>query len=329
MRAVRSLTLGLVGVAVFSSACIPSYRQCADPADAGRLPEATKLSQTGLFTSVSPEVLAPGVKTYEPRFQLWSDGAEKRRWYFLPAGAQIDASDRDAWQFPVGTKFWKEFTRDGVKVETRLLERTDSGWRAVAYVWNGDDADAQPAGQVDAGMTAHDVPAAKDCVGCHGGTPSFVLGFSGVQLPVSSADGGTSIDSLTASGAFSTNLGPIPSLPGDETTQRALGWLHANCAHCHNQHRPPPGALRCWDPKREFDLSLRLDSLGSLAETPVMKTAKAEELSPGKPEASAIFTRTRGDLAAFQQRMPPLATEVIDPDALPLLDAWIKSLPAK
>ena len=35
-----------------------------------------------------------------------------------------DRNDRqDSWRFPQGTKLWKEFTRDGVRVETRLLQK--------------------------------------------------------------------------------------------------------------------------------------------------------------------------------------------------------------
>ena len=62
----------------------------------------------------------------------------------------------DHWAFPVGTKFWKEFTRDDgmgneVRVETRLIMRScgrhAAGWFCVPYRWNAtnDDATAQPA----------------------------------------------------------------------------------------------------------------------------------------------------------------------------------------
>src|SRR5688572_31053294 len=59
--------------------------------------------------------------------QLWADGATKRRWLFLPDGAQIDSADPDHWRFPAGTRLWKEFTRDGVRVETRIMHKTGDG----------------------------------------------------------------------------------------------------------------------------------------------------------------------------------------------------------
>src|SRR5688572_32754644 len=30
-------------------------------------------------------------------------------------------------------------------------------------------------------------------------------------------------------------IGDFPA-PGDETTSAALGYIHANCGHCHNEH---------------------------------------------------------------------------------------------
>lgn len=80
---------------------------------------------------------------------------------------------------------------------------------------------------------------------------------------------------------------------------------------------------RCYDPERKFDLSLRTDQLGSVEATTMYRTAIGRVLAPGRPEASAVYRRVRGDLSAFQARMPPLATEILDPHILELLHAWI------
>src|SRR5687768_3582906 len=45
---------------------------------------------------------------FTPRYPLWSDGMSKRRWLYLPPGTSIDKSDPDAWEFPRGTRAWKE-----------------------------------------------------------------------------------------------------------------------------------------------------------------------------------------------------------------------------
>ena len=40
-----------------------------------------------------------------PAYELWSDGALKRRWIRLPPDGRIDTSDMDSWVFPIGTQF--------------------------------------------------------------------------------------------------------------------------------------------------------------------------------------------------------------------------------
>jgi hypothetical protein len=109
----------------------------------GELP--ARLSETGLYASAGSSKLAGDVRPYAPAHELWSDGATKRRWIRLPPGGRIDTADMDAWSFPVGTRLWKEFSRDGRRIETRLLTRVDAGpdgWVALAYVWNAGGTEA-------------------------------------------------------------------------------------------------------------------------------------------------------------------------------------------
>src|SRR5690242_19885860 len=96
------------GLAAMAAGCLvlgcQPYRACdpVDDAAVGELPE--RLSLTGLYERGASGALSPGVRRYRPRFELWSDGASKQRWILLPPGAQIDTSDQDSWQLPVGTK---------------------------------------------------------------------------------------------------------------------------------------------------------------------------------------------------------------------------------
>src|SRR5512143_1473328 len=102
---------------------------CSDPPavtpDAEVLPSVlpAHLSQTGLYTDFRAKTLAPGFIEFVPANVLWSDGAVKHRWYKLPAGATIDSTDMNHWKAPVGTKFSKKVSRDGKRVETRLIWR--------------------------------------------------------------------------------------------------------------------------------------------------------------------------------------------------------------
>jgi hypothetical protein len=279
------------------------------------------LSQTGLYTDIASKQLAPDLREFEPAHVLWSDGAEKHRWLRLPEGERIDSGDMDEWLFPIGTVLFKEFAQDGKRLETRLITRTGEGdddyWMG-AFVWRDDESDALfvPDGQRDVRGTGHDVPEVKNCFTCHNGARGRVLGFSAVQQPDAQAD----------------VLSVVPEVPfvapGDVDTGAALGYLHANCAHCHN----PRGSAR---PDADMDLRLSVGDR-TLEETYAYRTTVGVELqnfddtaltlrvAPGDPAQSALLFRMteRGP----KTQMPPLATEITDSDGIALVRAFIEAL---
>lgn len=179
--------LGLA-VVVGAAARHPSGRRVATTAPIAAEEEPTRplpttLAETGLYADFASRTIAADSRPFSPQYPLWTDGATKRRWVRLPKGASIDASSPDAWQFPVGTKLWKEFSF-GRPVETRFIERTREGWRFATYVWSEDGktaALAEPRGQLAPG-TEHQIPAAADCRVCHANGATPVLGFSALQL---------------------------------------------------------------------------------------------------------------------------------------------------
>ncbi len=294
------------------------------------------LSATGLFEDMGTERLAPGVVAYQPRYELWSDGAQKRRWLYLPPGTRIDTSNMDHWVFPQGTKVWKEFVRDGVRVETRLLHKrgADPGsWFMLAYAWNADESEALalPDGASNVSGTAHDVPSQTECATCHDNVPDRLLGVGAIQL--SHAEPGASLRTLAADGRLTT--APPASgytLPGSETARGALGYLHANCGSCHN----PTGSVYS---RVCLDLWLSTSALSSVRATPAYTSSYAVRVSSQSAPSgvdcrlsghdlanSALYTRmsTRG----HETQMPPLASERVDDAGLALLGAWIAELAA-
>jgi hypothetical protein len=328
---------------------IPMITDCADDrggADATTTDSGDELpmllSETGLYDDIATETLADGVRPYRPRFELWSDGAEKRRWLFLPTGASIDSSDADGWVFPVGTNAWKEFVRDGVRVETRLFRKVGpgrDGWRFVSYVWDADQTDARrtPEGARNAGGTPHDVPNESDCFACHAGSPDMLLGVSTLQLahetsgltPPERGVLGLTLEDLATDGALTTAPSAfVLALPGQAVEQRALSTLHVDCGHCHR-----PGTLP-WE-RAEMDLHLDPSALGSLGTTGVYRTAVGAatqrafdgivaRVNPGRPEQSAVYERmsTRDVLLA----MPPIATEDVDAVGSQAVFDWIAAM---
>jgi len=317
---------GLTATACFLAMGCQPYRAC-DPVDESSIDQLpNRLSLTGIYSPERVGTIAADVRPYRPRFELWSDGATKQRWLWLPPGASIDTSDMDSWQFPIGTKLWKEFARDGVRLETRLLQRLSSGWIGVAYLWEKDasDAIAAPYGAIDVLETSHDVPASNECDGCHGGRKSHVLGFSAVQLAHEPELGSLNLDDLVRLELVSVPPASAPRVPGNEIEQAALGYLHANCSHCHNATRPSRRGARCFDPEDDVDLSLRAAEASAVSETNTYRTAMDDYIQPGRPNDSRLIELV-SQRSRFRQ-MPPLASETVDTSAVTLLRRWIEGL---
>jgi hypothetical protein len=307
------------------------------------------LRDTGLFvagsTSVRPEILL-----FSPQYPLWSDGATKRRWLSLPAGAFIDAARPDAWEFPRGTRLWKEFAYGTRKVETRFLERVaDGSWRFAVYVWNdaGTDAVLAPASGIAAIPVAeapggrYPIPAESDCRACHEGAAVPVLGASALQLSPDRDPLAPHADAQQASGADLRGLvarGWLRNLPAklladppriiasSPTERAALGYLHANCGHCHNDGGSPApvGLVVAQDAATGAASTARVlqSMLGASSRfRPTGTQATAQLVAPGRADSSVLALRMRSRNPYTQ--MPPVGTQVADAEGLALIERWI------
>jgi hypothetical protein len=311
-------------------------------ASAARLPE--RLSDTGLDD--------PRTRPFSPQYPLWSDGARKSRWVQLPPGATIDATDVDAWDFPVGTRFWKEFAFNGRKVETRMLWRSGaSGWTFASYVWNDAQTDATLApatGVPDVVEVApgkrHSIPSVDDCRACHENGRTTVLGFTALQLSTDRDAGAPHAEPLTPEmvtlqtlvdgGVFDPPRPEFtarpPRIPGDARTRAALGYLSANCGSCHNEASSLatvryPLKMPAYASPAQVDAAI--DAL--LARTakwdiPHAAPGTTRFVTPGAPDLSALFVRMRSRRPSSQ--MPPLGTVLPDREALDVVADWIKGL---
>ena len=222
-------------------------------------PVPQRLSLTGLYAA-DGQVDARNLP-YRPQYPLWTDGAGKNRWIYLPPGTQIDVSAVDTWRYPVGTKLWKEFAFAGHKVETRLIWHVASDqWVFAAYRWNSAQTDAElapaegvpDAWEIEPGRQ-HAIPSTTDCQTCHRGIPAVVLGFNALQLsddrdplaPHAQAlpKGAATLSTLEASGRFTPSrpewVHEPPRIRTHDPIERAvLGYLSANCGNCHNKTGP-------------------------------------------------------------------------------------------
>ncbi len=311
-----------------------------------------RLSDTGLFVTGSSRIVDPRNRSYSPQYPLWADGARKSRWLLLPPGSRIDTRDIDAWEFPVGTRLWKEFAFGGRKVETRLIWRSSSEeWAFASYLWNDQQTDAvlapaegvRRAAEIAPGKW-HAVPSRDDCRACHD-NGRIVLGVTALQLSddrdphaphaETVQPGMLSLHALAAEGLISdaTALrGPAPRIPGDARTRAALGYLTANCGHCHHDGSRAatvrhPMRMPAFTTPAHVGTTIRT-LLGQTTtwDLPHAAAGTTTLLRAGAPDASAIVARMRSRRPSTQ--MPPLGTVLPDRDAIDLVSQWIAALPA-
>jgi hypothetical protein len=337
-----------IGIASFASPTPPPPAPASTPSGTakrvispGALP--SDLAGTGLYADWPTRTVAPTNRPFTPQYPLWTDGAHKQRWIYLPPGSTIDASQVDAWQFPVGTKVWKQFSF-GSPAETRYMERGEAGWRFATYVWSADGKTAtlaEPRGARAAAEVApgirHAIPGEADCRLCHGTGKTPLLGFSALQLSADRdpnalhaevvAPGSLELSSLSRNGLLRGFHGSTsPRIAARSPIERAaLGYLHGNCGHCHRQD----GALGSIGMVLSSP-SAPHDALGANA---VLTTTRdraslvapgQKRIAPGDAEHSVLFARMRSREPSSQ--MPPLGTQVADEDGLHVMASWIDQL---
>ena len=315
------------------------------------------LSQTGVFANTPGMVPLPGLIPYAPNVPLWSDGAVKTRYMDVPnnGGAttpneQIAFAPTGYWTFPAGTVFVKTFqlntdtSNSNVlhRLETRLLVRDINGAvYGVTYKWRPDNSDADLLSSSlyeDISITnASGVntqkwyyPSPSDCLSCHTPVANYVLGLNTRQLNGSntySATGVTDnqIRTFNRLGLFNpafdetgiTNFEKLSALGNTNASfqDRARSYLDANCAQCHQ----PGGSGITFDARYDTPLgSQNLINGGLKADGQAM-------IVPRDIWRSVIHQRM--DTTNTIIRMPPLARQLVDTNAVDVLEGWINSLP--
>lgn len=320
--------------------------------DQANPPPPTHLADTGLYTDAGLTTIHPDCAPFAPQYPLWTDGATKRRWIRMPPGTAIDASAIDAWEFPPGTRLWKEFSFAGRHVETRYMERlADGRWSYATYRWADEGRDAVLApneGVASAtdlgGGVAHAIPSAADCLACHATGPSPVLGFSALQLspdrdpgalhqeqrPPNAIDLRALVVRRMISGIDPILMREPPRIAARTPTERAaLGYLHGNCGGCHRDDGALAGlgmslahAIEAGETNSALRTTFGHPSRFALPGAP---GRPALRIDPGAPDRSVLVARMRSRDPRVQ--MPPLGSVLVDEDAVALIERWIEHQP--
>lgn len=300
------------------------------------------LSETGCFSSGDPKIPDPGLIPYDVVVPLWSDGALKKRWMAIPDNLKITIDENKQLNFPPGTIFIKQFSRNGILIETRLLlQYQDSDWAGFSYEWNEEGTEAylvsaEGKNKILADGSTWRYPSRAQCLRCHTKISGQVLGLDLKNLYRDFLYPSTGISAnqlLTWNyiGLFEDDISdkipeitPFPNLfedqPLDENlSDMARAYLDVNCSFCHQPGGPGIGP-------EDFRFETPFKDMGACDVPPTrgdLGIDGAKLIYPGSPEKSILWQRIN---ALDDNRMPPLGTEIIHEEAVDLIGEWIDSI---
>ena len=328
-----------------------------------------RLSEWGLFDYAGGQIqLSDGVEAYDLNTPLFTDYAQKLRTVWMPPGSAAQYSSDESFEFPVGTIIsktffypladaglvradftWPEHTRtlstDAIKLmETRLLVKQASGWDALPYVWQGDDAYLKIAGDLkmlemslpdgETQTFPYIVPSRNQCASCHATNHT-----SGALLPIGPkarhlnrgylGRGGNQLLEWQSAGRLH-NLPALDEVTSNadfsDTSQflaaRSRAYLDINCGHCHNAQGAADTSGLLLDASVESNRQL------GLCKPPIAAGGgtggRTYSIVPGEPDHSILVYRL--EITDPGTMMPELGRSLVHHEGVALLKDWITSL---
>ena len=291
------------------------------------------LAEFGFFADSAGRIPAARVTPYELNVPLWSDGADKLRYIYLPEGTRLEADGEGLLRFPVGAAIIKSFAfGEGAEqrlIETRVLLHRADGWAALPYRWNAEQTEATLAlagGRIDVatptGETiSYRIPNRNQCKECHS--------LKGEVIPIGPK--ARNMAQTWLAGMLAEVPARADSLPhwdaraAGSAEPLARAYLDVNCAHCHQ-----PGGMAS-----NSGLDLRWEQADRQAigifKRPVAagRGAGGHEFGivPGAPDQSILAYR----LASAEPgvAMPELGKSSVDPDGVAVVRRWILEMKAQ
>ena len=305
------------------------------------------LADTGAFADLATLTPNAGIVPYDLNAPFWSDDALKTRWFSVPnTNLNIGFSRDSNWSFPTGSVWIKHFElqlTNGVsesarRLETRFIVRNTNGVYGVTYRWGDSLTNATLVTEegMDETFTVYDgaspraqvwhYPSRTECLLCHTPVGGFALGFNTAQLNRDFDYGvgnENQIATLDRAGYLSTNAAGLHTLralahPTNSTVSleyRVHSYLAANCAQC---HQPGGAGLGFWDARITTPMSAAGIIEGVLRDAE--ENSDNRVIKPNSLPHSVLLSRVS---ALDRERMPPLATRVLDATAINLISEWI------
>ena len=294
------------------------------------------LAEYGFFADAAAQKPAAGVVPYRLNTPLYSDGAEKLRFLYLPPGKQAKANGEGLLELPVGAALIKTFAfpeAGGLRlIETRLLLHRAEGWVALPYRWNAAQTEARlvlaggrvPVTTPRGEAISYAIPNKNQCKECHqNGSAVIPIGPKARNLAPGWLRAQVKAERLDRMPEVAVRLPVWEDRANAPTAPVARAYLETNCAHCHY----PQGSAS------NSGLDLRWEQ-GDPAKLGAMKRPVAAgrgagshefAIVPGEPDQSILTYRmasTEGGVA-----MPELGKATVDREGLEAVRRWIAAMP--
>lgn len=293
------------------------------------------LGNFGFFLDQAGRYPDKRLKAYELNTALFSDGADKLRYVYVPEGAKVTADGDGLLQFPVGSAIIKTFAfgegADQRYIETRVLLHRADGWLALPYRWNEEQTEARlalaggriPITTPSGKEISYRIPNKNQCKACHS--------VDGEVIPIGPKARNLSakwLGEMHEAGSLDQVPEGADALPlwtdaSSGTDARARAYLDVNCAHC---HRPGGGASNSG-----LDLSWeQTDAFAIGVNKPPVAAGRGAggllvSIEPGAPEKSILVHRMDSNEPGVA--MPELGRSTIDKEAVELMRKWISEMP--
>lgn len=308
------------------------------------------------------------VTAYDLNTPLWSDGALKFRYVYIPAGAQAQYNDERVFDFPVGTVLIKTFafaadmrrpTENVRFLETRLLIRRAEGWVAYPYVWNEAQTEARlssiganiPVSFITAAGETTEldwaVPNRNQCKGCHDRAGDLTpIGPNARNLNRSVSyvypEPAPGLHGMMVDGRWRNqlaewiDLGLLDRMPAD-APRAAQAYEGVDSVEARARAYLDVNCAHCHNPEGPAHTS-GLDLRWSQHE-PISWGVNKRPVAAGRGSANMQFAISPGDpdhsflLYRMESTdpgvmMPELGRQTVDPRAIALMREWISTMDA-
>jgi len=310
---------------------------------------------------------------FSPANQLFTDYAHKLRTLWIPTESQAHLVDGEI-DYPIGSVLTKTFyypvdpegrylksTDYGVAaidlqknrlIETRLLVRRESGWKAMPYVWNDGQSEAflrvagtsksiSLVGNEGISDFVYFVPNENQCSACHvtehPDGQMHPLGAIASQLnSVRDHTGGDPVlqtEVMRRRGWLDQLPTPVETVSWHSYSSElqdpeiiedlALAYLNIHCGHCHNPEGPADTSGLLLDGSHSLAVNL------GICKPPVAAGGGAGNLRysivPGAPDQSILIYRMNS--RAPDEMMPELGRSLVHHEGIALIRHWIADMP--